>query len=79
MPNGRHFQNVDEFKKILVEDEQQLARALTMKLISYSTGKSPDAMDRTKVDAIMQRTSDSHYGVRSMIHEIVRSEFFQMK
>ena len=46
MPDGRAFANIDEFKKLLLADKDQIARALTEKLVTYATGGPPEAADR---------------------------------
>jgi hypothetical protein len=77
--DGRKFQNVDDFKTLLLEDKDQLARALTQKLITYSTGAAPRESDRPRIDAIVARVRDRNYGLRTLIHEIVADELFQTK
>ena len=59
--------------------EDQLARALTTKLLTYATGGAPERDDRSKLDAIVGRVRAKNYGFRSLIHEIVESELFRMK
>jgi hypothetical protein len=79
LPDGRRFQNIDEYKKLLLEDKDQLARALTEKLLSYATGAEPTMADRQEIEAIVARTRDKHYGFRSLVHEVVQSRVFQHK
>jgi hypothetical protein len=79
MPDGRPFANIDEFKKLLLADKDQVARALTEKLVTYATGGSPEPADRAEVDAIVQRVRDKNYGLRTLVHEIVESDLFRMK
>jgi len=43
MPNGEKFKNINEFKQLLLKDEDQFARALTKKLMTYSTGSAQDS------------------------------------
>jgi mono/diheme cytochrome c family protein len=79
LPDGRRFENVDELKQLLLADLEQVARALTVKLLTYATGRAPDATDQPEVDAIVRKIRDKKYGLRSMIHEIVQSKAFQNK
>jgi hypothetical protein len=76
LPDGRTFRNIDEFKKLLVEDKDQLTRCLTEKLLIYSTGRGLRFSDRAEVKAIVARTRAKKYGFRSLIHEIVQSPTF---
>src|SRR5438552_2868262 len=79
LPDGRKFRDVRELKQLLLADEKQLARNLARQLAVYATGAPVRFADRTQIDGILQRASSSHYGVRSLVHEIVQSELFLMK
>ncbi|MCC2672011.1 MAG: hypothetical protein K0Q72_4482, partial [Armatimonadetes bacterium] len=79
LPDGRRFQNIDELKKLLLADKDQLARALTTKLVTYATGGRVDAAAQPQVAAIVARVRGKHYGVRSLVHEIVQSTVFRQK
>jgi hypothetical protein len=77
--DGRRFKDIDEFKQLLLEDKDQLARALTEKLLTYATGSVPTTADRAEIDSIVGRLREQNYGLRSLIHEIVQSNVFQSK
>lgn len=79
MPDGAKFENVDQFKQLLLKDKPLIARALATKLITYGTGRAPQASDQDAVTAIVTRVSDKNYGLRSLVHEIVQSELFRSK
>jgi hypothetical protein len=79
LPDGRRFRDVAEFKQLLLKDKDQLARSLTEKLLTYATGRAPDADDRPEVEEIVRKVRDKGYGQRTLVHEIVQSELFQSK
>jgi mono/diheme cytochrome c family protein len=79
LPDGRRFQNIDEFKQLLLQDKDQLARALTEKLVTYATGAAPQSADRPEIEAIVRRIRDRDYGLRTLVHEIVQSKLFRNK
>ena len=79
LPDGRQFKNIDEFKQLLLQDKDQLARALAEKLLSYATGAAPTAADEQEINAIVARARDKNYGFRSLVHEVVQSRVFQHK
>ena len=79
LPDGRAFANIDEFKQLLLANQDQLARSLTMKLLTYATGGVPTPADQPQIEAIVVKIRDKNYGLRSLIHEIVRSALFQTK
>jgi hypothetical protein len=79
LPDGRRFQDIDEFKQLLLADKEQLARALTGKLLSYATGAAPTTGDRAEIESIVRNVAGKKYGFRSLVHEIVQSKVFQSK
>jgi hypothetical protein len=79
LTDGRKFRNIDEYKQLLLEDKDQLARALCEKLLSYGTGAACSAADRQEVDQIVAKVREKKYGFRSLIHEVVQSQIFQSK
>ena len=79
LPDGRKFRDIDEYKKLLLEDKDQLARALTEKLLAYSTGAAPTKADAPSVNDIVQQVKAKNYGFRSLIQAVVHSSTFQTK
>ncbi|MBI2478581.1 MAG: DUF1592 domain-containing protein [Planctomycetia bacterium] len=79
MPDGRAFQNIDEFKQLLLADKDQLARALATKLVTYGTGAAPRTADQPEIAAIVASVRGKNYGLRSLLHHIVQSKLFQQK
>lgn len=79
LSDGRQFQNIDEYKQLLISDQIQLSRALAAKLLSYATGAAPSATDQPKIEAIIENVRKKDYGLRSLVHEIVQSELFRTK
>ncbi len=79
LPDGRRFQNIDEFKQLLLTDKDQLAHALAEKLLAYATGAAPTAADQPEIEAIVSNLRDKNYGFRTLLHEAVQSKLFQKK
>jgi hypothetical protein len=79
LPDGRPFRDVREFKRLAVQDERALARHLASQLIILATGAPVVFAERATLDRIVDRTAAQHYGVRSLLHEIVQIELFQTK
>ncbi len=76
LPDGRAFKDIDELKKLLLGDTNQVARCLTEKLLVYATGRAPRFSDRAVVEDIVARIQTRGYGLRSLIHEVVQSRTF---
>jgi hypothetical protein len=79
LPDGRPFQDVRGIKRLLRADEPTIARNLARQLTTYATGQPVHFSERAELEQILQRTAATHYGVRSLIHEIVQSDLFQTK
>ena len=79
LPDGSKFTNIDEFKQLLLKDKDRLARALAEKLLTYATGAAPEASDNAEIEAIVRTIREKNYGLRTLVHEVVRSRLFQTK
>ena len=77
--DGRKFDDIREFKQLLLTDEARIARNLTRQLVTYATGAPVRFADRAAVEAILNRAQKSGYGVRTLVREIVQSELFLHK
>jgi len=79
LPDGRPFQDIRDFKRLVREDDALLARNLARQLTVYATGAPVSFGDRAEIERIVQRTSARRYGLRSLIHEVVQSPLFLNK
>ncbi len=79
LPDGRRFQNIDEFKELLLSEKDQLARALADKLLTYATGGAPASADKSEIESIVRAVRAKEYGFRTLVHEVVQSRLFQSK
>ena len=79
LSDGRRFRDIDEYKKLLLDDKDQLARSLTEKLLAYSTGAAPAKAEKPEIETIVRHLRVQKYGFKSLIHEIVQSAMFQSK
>ena len=77
--DGKPFDGIDSYKRLLLEDKDQIARSLARKLIVYATGADIQFADRDEVERIVARVRDKQYGFRSLIHEITQSRLFLEK
>ena len=80
MLGGGSFQNVREFKKLLIaKQEETVARNLVNQFVIYSTGAPAGFAGRQQVERILQDSRRAGFGVRSLVHGVVQSELFQNK
>jgi len=78
-PDGRAFKDVDEYKRLLLADKDQLARNLAQKLLVYATGADIQFADREVVEQLVGKCRERGYGFRSLVHEVVQSRVFLNK
>jgi hypothetical protein len=79
LPDGRSFKDVRELKRLLLQDERQIARNLTNQLLVFATGANVQFSDRPKVEALLDRAATKNYGVKSLIQLIIENEMFRNK
>lgn len=79
LADGRSFAGPSELRELLAADLTALASCLVAKLAAFGTGRSVEPGDRLAVDRIVAAAAPGHYGVRSLIHELVQSELFLEK
>jgi hypothetical protein len=76
---GKSFSGIRDFKRLLLKEEDQIARHFLHQLITYSTGAEIQFADRAERDQILERARANGYGVREMIHALVQSKIFRNK
>ncbi len=71
------FAGVHDFRRWLHNRPDEIAEALTEKVLTYALGRSVRFSDRRQVDDIVQSLRDHDYGFRELIHAVVQSDAFQ--
>ncbi len=79
LADGRKFDDITQFKKLLLANPEQVARCLTEKLVTYATGHPVGFSDHEAITRILSDASKSDYGLRTLIHAVVASDLFQKK
>jgi Protein of unknown function (DUF1592)/Protein of unknown function (DUF1588)/Protein of unknown function (DUF1585)/Protein of unknown function (DUF1587)/Protein of unknown function (DUF1595)/Planctomycete cytochrome C len=79
LADGRTFDDIDGLKKLLLDQRETVARSVVNNLVTYATGAGISFSDREAVAAILQRTKDDGYRLRTLVHEVVQSPLFQSK
>ncbi|MCB1279583.1 DUF1592 domain-containing protein [Prosthecobacter sp.] len=77
--DGKTFETVEDYKRLLLADPDQIARNLAEKLLTYATGAEPQFADREVVEQIVAIMKTKDYGLRTLVHEIVQSRPFKNK
>lgn len=76
LADGRTFSGVDELKKMLAADPRRLARGFIIHMSRYATGANVSYADRRVIEAIVDSTANTRYGMRSLIQAIAASDLF---
>jgi hypothetical protein len=79
LPNGKTFSDINQVKKLLVDDERGIAKNMLQQLAVFATGAPMRFSDRVEVNQMLDRLSKDNYRVQSMITEIVTSNLFLNK
>ena len=78
-PDGRPFKDITEYRRILLEDRDQLARNVAAKLLIYATGADIQFADREVIEQIVRDTRGRDHGLRSILHAVVQCRCFLNK
>ncbi len=79
LATGESFQDITQFKKLLLADERQLARNLVGQFTVYSTGAPVRFSDRPAIESILNETAANGYRTADLIHALVQSPLFLNK
>ena len=77
--DGEPFAGIEEYKRLLRRDVEQVARHLVSQLLVYSTGAEIEFADRDGVEDVVEKLRDDGYPFRTMIHEVAKSDLFRMR
>ena len=76
MPDGSEFEDVVEFKKILLQKQSLFNRAVTEKMLAYALGRRIEIMDRPVIDSILADLEEQGGGFRDLITLVATSGSF---
>ena len=66
-----------DFKDSLLLEHRRFAKAFTEHLLRFALARDLHPVDALTVDAILERTADDHFKLRSVIRSVVLSPGFQ--
>ncbi len=79
LEDGRTFSSFNEFRDIISEDRDQLAKALVTKLLIFGTGREMGFSDRKEISQIVKASAAKGHGVRDLVLLTVNSDIFKNK
>jgi hypothetical protein len=79
LPNGESFDNVRQFKALLMKQQDRFRRALTERMMVYALGRPIDPADRETVEILTTRLRSDGDTLRTLIQGLVASPPFRTK
>ena len=76
-PDGRSFSGIAEYKRLLLAEEDQVARHFISELVVYATGAEVGFADRDALSRLVARSREGGYSVRTIIHNVTQSSLFR--
>ena len=76
-PDGKSFSGIAEYKRLLLGEEDQVARHFISQLVVYATGTEIGFADRDALSRLVARSREGGYGVRTIIHNVTQSPLFR--
>lgn len=77
LPGGKEFQTFPEFRALLLQQREKVARAITEKAFSYALGRGVEIADRPEIDSIIDDLKQNNWTFRFLIRRVVLSPAFQ--
>jgi len=77
LPRLGKFENFEQFRAILFENQHFVYTNMADKLATYALGRTLDFSDREQIESITRLTQQHGGGLRTMIHALIQSPLFQ--
>ncbi len=79
LPSGDSFATPQELRVILKKNQDQFARCLTEKMLTYATGRGLEYYDKCAVDSLTVSLAKDNFRIGTLIQDIVHSDPFQKR
>ena len=79
LTSGQTFNGMAEFQKLLLADQERVARCMIEKLLTFASGRPMGFSDRSEIDKLTALSKSKGHGLRDLIHAVVQSEIFRNK
>jgi len=73
LPDGQAVANIAELKRALLGREEQVARNLVVKMLTYASGRLLQGDDRGEVERIVRALRPGGYRLRDLVHLVAES------
>ena len=79
MPDGRSFQDSVQFKRLLLEDRDQIARAFIEHLCTYALRRVLTVDDQDDLKSITAEAKKSQYRVQDIVRAVALSDLIKKR
>lgn len=76
LPDGRTFKDATEFKKLLADQPEPFVHAFTEKLATYAMRRAMTVDDAAGIEAVVAKSRDANYGLKTLIENFISSDLF---
>jgi len=76
LPTGEEFQGTEQLVEILTKRDQEFARALTSRMLTFALGRGLQYYDRCAVDKIVEKLEQDNFRFHSLVKQIIFSDPF---
>ena len=74
--SGGAFNDIDDLRRLLIADRDQLARNMVRQFLIYATGRNLRFSDRAEIESLVQANRGQGYGMRALLQGVVTSHMF---
>jgi len=79
LPDGRSFADAGEFKRLLLEDRDQFARAFVEHLCTYALRRVLTFDDQDDIEAILAEAKKTDYRVKTIVRAVALSDLIRKR
>ena len=79
MPDGRPFKDANEFKRLLLEDRDKVARAFIEHLCTYALRRVLTVDDEDDLKSIQAEAKKNQYRVKDIVRAVALSELIKKR
>ena len=76
LQSGDAFNDIDDLRRLLIADRDQLARNMFRQFLIYATGRNLRFSDRAEIESLVQANREQGYGMRSLLQGAISSRMF---
>jgi nucleosome binding factor SPN SPT16 subunit len=74
--DGRPIAGIEGLKKMMLEDQDEIARNVLTKLSEYAMGRKMDYADSEMIHRLLEASKENDYKLRDLMVSIIADESF---